>query len=182
MKEEKIIRVMAIMLAILKRVNLPAKGQVEEDFQKRFEDILNEIKMEYLPKVHTAALFSDEERKKQDDWEIDIVLEKSDVYIPIELKFRHGDQNISGYDKLYEWDIRRISGIVDTYKDVPLGYAIFVTDNADLIKNIKKFCDDWFDLKDDYKACIFMHHNTKSTSKIPFGLDYIISGLEKIIK
>ena len=83
MKEEKIIRVMAIMLAILKRVNLPAKGQVEEDFQKRFEDILNEIKMEYLPKVHTAALFSDEERKKQDDWEIDIVLEKSDVYIPI---------------------------------------------------------------------------------------------------
>ena len=98
------------------------------------------------------------------------------------MKFRHGDQNISGYDKLYEWDIRRISGIVDTYKDVPLGYAIFVTDNADLIKNIKKFCDDWFDLKDDYKACIFMHHNTKSTSKIPFGLDYIISGLEKIIK
>ena len=42
MKEEKIIRVMAIMLAILKNVKLPAKGQVEENFQKRFEDFLKD--------------------------------------------------------------------------------------------------------------------------------------------
>ena len=179
MSEEKTLRVIAIMLALLKKVILPAKGQVEEDFQKKFEDVLKGIKFEYLPKVHTDALFPDEDGTQQKEWEIDIVLANNDMYIPIELKFRHGNQSVSGYDKLYEWDIRRISGLVNTYKDIPLGYAIFVTDNTALINNIKKFNDDWFDLTEDYKACIFVHHCNKSTSGVPFSFDYILSSLEK---
>lgn len=164
------------MSAILSQMKIPSKGKTEKDFQKSLEKVLNNRKIEFQPKVPTSPLFEDQDSHLPKKWEIDIVIKHLDYYIPVELKFRHGDQEITGYDELFKRDVNRIDSLVSTYKDIPCGFAICVTDNAELINNIKRiYEEDWEDLDAGYKGLIIGKHSSKSTTPIPFGIDYIMS-------
>lgn len=184
MKEEKIIRLVAIMLLILKKVKQPSKGKVEEDFQKAFEKVLESYGIEYLPKVHTDALCPNDDKQMPEDWEIDIVLNIKNFYIPIELKYRQEDQCVSGYDERYRHDIKKIAELTKKYTDIPVGYAIIVTSNNDLIENcntlMPEYTNDWVELDNKYKALVVMKYN-KTQEEEYFFYDYIAAQITKDI-
>ncbi len=164
------------MSTILNQVRIPSKGKTEKDFQKALEKVLLKRNIEFQSKVPTSPLFKDKDGQMPDKWEIDIVIKQLDFYIPVELKFRHGDQEICEYIELFKRDVRRINSLVATYRDIPCGFAVFVTDIVELINNISDiYKEEWIDLSAGYKALIITKQDSNSTKIMPFGIDYIMS-------
>ena len=169
------------MSKLLQQVEIPAKGKVEADFQEAFEKALDRNQIPFERKVSTTPLFKEEDGYTPKDWEIDIVLSRDLHYIPIELKFRHGDQEYHQYDELFERDVKKIGKLVSTYKDVPCGFAIMVTDIPELINNCNKTLrtqdGDWDELKGNYKALVIAKEDKNHTSKQAFAIDYITTAI-----
>lgn len=143
----------------------PGTLDEEKSFQKRFMEkallkaeeydftIDDEIKTVVLASPETTCI-SDE---KVTFWKVDFIMHVDNALIPIELKIRHKNQDISGYAQDFIDDVDRIRKILINYDDCPKGYAIMLTNNVKL----KEQCDDLAakytrenNLKDDHVVCI----------------------------
>lgn len=118
------------LIGMIQRIGDLSKYEYERDFQDELVKLLGQ-KYTAVPEVKTMPCFDEDSDKKY--WRIDIVVKLENQYVPIELKYRHGGQSIEGYDSDYVADVDRIRNLLIKYDDIPLGYAICVTDNEELI-------------------------------------------------
>ena len=121
------------LIELLRSCN-PDDYDYEKDFQNDFCELLDKVFIE-KSEVRTMPLFGQKEEKKY--WSLDIVLKNGNVFIPIELKFRKEDQTESGYADDFKEDVQRINALLDKYDDIPLGLAIILTDNLNLLCDCK---------------------------------------------
>lgn len=118
------------LIGMIQRIGDLSKYEYERDFQDELVKLLTQ-KYTAVPEVKTMPCFDEESDKKF--WRIDIVVKQGDLYVPIELKYRHGGQSVEGYDSDYIEDVDRIRELLIKYDDIPVGYAICVTDNDELV-------------------------------------------------
>ena len=121
------------LIELLRSCN-PDDYDYEKDFQNDFCELLDKVFIE-KSEVRTMPLFGQKEKKKY--WSLDIVLKIGKVFIPIELKFRKENQTESGYADDFKEDVQRINALLDKYDDIPLGMAIILTDNLNLLCDCK---------------------------------------------
>lgn len=123
------------LIGMIQRIGNLSKYEYERDFQDELVKILGQ-KYTAVPEVKTMPCFDENSDRKY--WRIDIVIKLGNQYVPIELKYRHGEQSIEGYDSDYVEDVDRIRNLLIKYDDIPLGYAICVTDNVELVSTCKE--------------------------------------------
>ena len=123
------------LIGIIQRIGDLSKYEYERDFQEELVKLLGQ-KYTAIPEVKTMPCFDEDSDKKY--WRIDIVVKLGNQYVPIELKYRHDGQSIEGYDSDYVEDVDRIRNLLIKYDDIPLGYAICVTDNEELVSTCKE--------------------------------------------
>lgn len=107
----------------------------EYDYEKNFQnDLANLLADKYEEKVEVKTIPLERNRNFSS---IDIVVKINELYIPLELKFRKEESSIADYDKDYVDDILRIRTLMRNFDDIPMGFAICLTDNVVL----KMACD-----------------------------------------
>lgn len=106
----------------------PSQFDYEKDFQRALEELLERRFIE-LPEVKTISLTDND----HNHWRLDFVLKLGDLFVPIELKFRHNEQSTNGYAADFVEDVHRINSLIAAYDDIPLGFAICLTNKADFI-------------------------------------------------
>lgn len=118
------------LIGMIQRIGDLRQYEYERDFQNELVKILNQ-KYTAVPEVKTMPCFDEDSDKKY--WRIDIVVKLGNQYVPVELKYRHGEQSTEGYDSDFVEDVDRIRNLLIRYDDIPFGYAICVTDNNELV-------------------------------------------------
>ena len=109
----------------------PDTYNYEKDFQNDFCKLLDNYYTE-LPEVRTIPLLG--QGGKRVYWSLDIVLKFKQQYVPIELKFRKDEQSKAGYADDFKEDVQRINSLLLQYDDMPIGFAIILTNIEELLK------------------------------------------------
>ncbi len=182
-----------ILLQFLENIGDPDEFKYEESFKESYAYILSE-RFHNLTEVETISLTKDDHSK----WRIDIVIKMNNQYIPIELKFRQDEQSINGYAADFVDDVHRINELIDTYDDIPCGYAICLTNNVKFTNDCNQKIDEydkskksdlyidniivWHSIKKDYQVGIVGRFETENRRQHPTNKSFTPSWNNKKIQ